>query len=58
MTKEERIWSAVVLALVRDRNLTDWTRIGGFLVKALEKVARQKDSASTGVGTCADGSAI
>lgn len=45
MTKEERIWSAVVLALVRDRNLTDWTRIGAFLVKALEKVARQKDSA-------------
>jgi transcriptional regulator with XRE-family HTH domain len=45
MTKEERIWSSVVLALVRDRQLTDWPRIGGFLVKALEKVARQKDAA-------------
>jgi transcriptional regulator with XRE-family HTH domain len=45
MTKEERIWSSVVLALVRDRHLTDWPRIGGFLVKALEKVAGQKDAA-------------
>jgi transcriptional regulator with XRE-family HTH domain len=43
MTKEERVWSAVVLALLRHRELTDWPKMGHLLVKELQKLLRRHD---------------
>jgi transcriptional regulator with XRE-family HTH domain len=45
MTKEEKVWSAVILALLRHRDQTDWPGIAHSLVKQLQKVVRRQDSA-------------
>lgn len=44
MTKEERVWSAVVLALLRHRDVMQWPRLGHCLVQELEKLVRRQDA--------------
>jgi len=42
MTPEEKVWSDAVLALLRNRDLTDWLEVGRFLVGALERLLKRK----------------
>jgi transcriptional regulator with XRE-family HTH domain len=36
MTTEEKVWSDAVIAVLRNRDLTDWPRVGRSIVRALE----------------------
>jgi transcriptional regulator with XRE-family HTH domain len=42
MTPEEKVWSDAVLALLRNRDLTDWPEVGRLIVGALERLAKRK----------------
>jgi transcriptional regulator with XRE-family HTH domain len=42
MTPEEKAWSDAVLALLRNRDLTDWPTVGRFLVGALERLVKRR----------------
>jgi transcriptional regulator with XRE-family HTH domain len=42
MTPEEKAWSDAVLALLRNRDLTDWPEVGRFIVSALERLVKTK----------------
>jgi transcriptional regulator with XRE-family HTH domain len=42
MTTEEKAWSDAVLALLRNRDLTDWPKVGRFIVGALERLIKTK----------------
>jgi transcriptional regulator with XRE-family HTH domain len=43
MTPEEKAWSDAIIALLRNRELTDWPEVGRFLVGALERLVNAKD---------------
>jgi transcriptional regulator with XRE-family HTH domain len=43
MTTEEKAWADAVIALLRNKGLTDWPRIGRSIVSALEKLVRRTD---------------
>jgi transcriptional regulator with XRE-family HTH domain len=42
MTAEEKAWSNAVIALLRNRDLTDWPEVGRFIVGALERLVSRK----------------
>jgi transcriptional regulator with XRE-family HTH domain len=42
MTPEEKPWSDAVIALLRNRDLTDWPQVGRFIVGALERLVKRK----------------
>jgi len=47
MTKEEKVWSEAVLALLRNRDRTDWPRAARGMIRALETLVEQKHEGDT-----------
>jgi len=44
MTPEEKAWSDAVIAALRNKNLTDWPRVGRSIVGALERLLERTDA--------------
>ena len=42
MTTEEKAWSDAVIALLRNKDLTDWSQVGRSIIGALEKLVERK----------------
>jgi len=43
MTTEEKAWSDAVIALLRNKDLTDWSQVSRSIVDALERLVERKD---------------